>query len=162
PGRYRLTLVIRSRTNGSDGYDERILVEVISWSRAICVHVLTRSDLRNPRHELPFEVPERAAAVELRISALSSVEATIDDLAVDPIGTPPERPISQVLRRQNWLAVLDVGPAGKRPEFGAEAEQGVTEAVERRSGYVICGPRWPLAPGRYNMTAVIELSKADF
>src|SRR5215475_9473228 len=50
PGRYRLTLEIRSRTNGPDGYEARILVEVTMCSRAICVHVLTRSDFRNPRH----------------------------------------------------------------------------------------------------------------
>jgi FkbM family methyltransferase len=123
--------------------------------------VLTREDLGKTRHESVFDVPHTATAIELRISAVSSVEATIHKIAVDRLAGPLERPLSRAFRLRNWLPLLDVGPAGRRPEFGAEAEQGVTEALEGCSGYVICGPRWPLAPGHYQMTAVIELSKTD-
>jgi len=161
PGRYRAALGIRSRTSGSDGYDARILIEVMTCSRAISVHVLSRADLRNAHHEFLFDVPQQASVVELRISALSSVEATIHDLAVDLIGGPPERPLSPAVQLPNWLPLLEVGPAGKRVEFGTEAEQGITETREECSGYVICGPHWPLAPGFYTATAVIEVSKAD-
>jgi hypothetical protein len=161
PGQYRLVLGIRSRPNRSAGYDARILIELITSSRLISVHVLTRADLGNAHHKFVFDVPEKATAVELRISALTSVEATVDEVAVESLGGRPERPPSQSVRLENWLPLLDVGPAGNRPEFGTEAEQGFTDALEGCSGWVICGPRWPLAPGRYTMTAVIELSEAD-
>jgi FkbM family methyltransferase len=161
PGQYWLVLEIRSRPNSSAGYDARILIELITSSRLIFVHVLTRADLRNPHHEFVFDVPEKATAVELRISALTSVEATVDEVAVESLGGRPERPPSQSIRLENWLPLLDVGPAGNRPEFGAEAEQGFTDALQGRSGWVICGPRWPLVPGRYTMTTVIELAEAD-
>jgi FkbM family methyltransferase len=161
PGRYRLVVGIRSRPNSSAGHDTGILIELITSSRLISVHVLTSADLRNPHREFVFDVPEQATDVELRISALSSVEATVDDVGVESLGGRPERPLSHAVRLHNWLPLLDVGPAGNRSEFGVEAEQGFTDALEGCSGWVICGPRWPLPPGRYTMTAVIELSEAD-
>ena len=60
PGRYRLALGIRSRPNSSAGYDARILIELITSSRLISVHVLTRADLRNAQHKFVFDVPEQA------------------------------------------------------------------------------------------------------
>src|SRR5262249_3965593 len=146
PGRYRLAVGIRSRPKRSAAYDARILIQLMTSGRLICVHVLTRADLRNPHHEFVFDVPKQVTAVELRISALSSVEATIDEVAVDPHGGPREEPLPQAFRL-NCLPLLDVGPAGNRPEFGAEAEQGFTEVLEGCAGWGICGPRWPLVPG---------------
>jgi FkbM family methyltransferase len=161
PGRYRLALGIRSRSKKSTRDQAGILIELIACCRLISAHLLTKADLANTHHKFVFDLPEPATAIEVCISALSSVEATIHEVTVDPLGSPPEERPSQAIRLQNWLPLLDVGPAGRRPEFGAEAEQGVTAAVEGCSGYVVCGPGWPLPPSRYKLTTVVELPKGN-
>ena len=166
-GRYLVSMEIELAANDADRPDDgpTILVEVAAGPQLLGAHLLRHRQLKMTEHEFTFVVPqdvaEGIAAVETRIGVLSRTGVVVRALTVEPVSASTDADekkvaagltVSDLLRIDDWLPFLRVGPLGHADDSGVAVESG-------GSGFVIFGPYWSFPAGKYEMIAQIEPSR---
>ena len=159
-GQYLVSMEIEVLADESDRSKNEacIVIEVIAGPDLLGVHVLRRWQLKATDHSFTFFVSESVAdgiaAIEMRIGVLSPIAIALRALTVEAAselnGTVPAAvTMGDLLRADDWLPFLHIGPLGHADELGVKAESGAP-------GFVIYGPYWSLPAGKYEMIAHFE------
>ena len=145
------------------GDEPCLFVEVVAGPELLGIYSLKRSGLKTSDHKFTFDVSKKIAegigAIETRIGVLSPIGIAIQALTVEPAAAPivaddkvaAALTIADLLRIDNWLPFLRLGPLGRVDELGAQAETGA-------AAFVAYGLDWSLPAGMYEMIVRVEPS----
>ena len=158
-GRYLISMEIEILADEPDRPKDEpcLFVEVVAGSELLGIHLLRRRELVTSNHKFTFvvcrEAAEGVAGTETRIGVLDQCIA-IQALTVEPIAAPivaddkvaAALTIADLLRIDNWLPFLRLGPLGRSDGWGVAVESG-------EPAFAVYGPYWSLPAGKYEMTA---------
>lgn len=148
PGRYRASFDLLIDGPGDDG---ALALDVWSGSEIVAIVPVQRG------RPLTLDITNSAAerGIELRIRAVAPTAACICGLSVERISQiVMQESLAPVLELQDWLPLLNIGPAGRRVGSGVLS-------MQRESGFVVYGPYCWLASGDYELLVSIMVGEVE-
>jgi hypothetical protein len=162
-GRYLISLEIEQFADENDrpGNWPSAFVEVVAGPELLGLYPLEHVASPAMRHRFTFEVSENVAdgirPLETRIGVPHPIGIALKALTIEPAPAIGDKnaaalTISELLRLDDWLPFLRLGPLGRPDQSGVSAEVGL-------EAFVVFGPYWSLPIGNYEMTAYIECGR---